>query len=67
MESIKKVRNNGRRRPFGEDAIDNRQGAALTTMEKFSWDQLYLDDLAKIFTYFIFAWLFGFNILHAFC
>jgi hypothetical protein len=56
MESIKSSKQR-RRRPFGEDAIDSRQGAALTPMEKFqfSWEQVYLDDLAKIMAYFFFA------------
>jgi hypothetical protein len=51
MESIISSKQR-RRRPFGEDAIDSIQGAALTPMEKFSWAQLYLDDMAKILANF---------------
>jgi hypothetical protein len=54
MESMKRSKQQ-RRLPFGEDAIDSRQAAALT-----------LDDLAKILAYFSHD-LFAFNFLHAFC
>jgi hypothetical protein len=39
IESIKSSKQR-RRRTSVEDAIDSRQGAALTLMEKFSWEQL---------------------------